>query len=251
MNLDTSFILPLLLLITIVLISIYGFENGQPTCNNFIFNTYLYLSFSILLLGIFSRYISKIMKLTSQTHIFGFVFSFLLVLYMATRQTYQSSIEDVVFSHLAWIAFIFCISMSFSLYFDVPFFRKQMFDVSMIVSYVFLVMSSIVFLFPDFFASTYNIATSTLLVSLIVIILSELTMLLSSSSNKNALLKYYKYTTYLSIVIFSLYVSYDTSKMFALSEKCTKMPNYPKTSVNFFLDIINLFSRFMALKSRR
>ena len=33
--------------------------------------------------------------------------------------------------------------------------------------------------------------------------------------------------------------------MFEMAKKCVKYPNYPKNSVDFFLDLLNLFTSFV------
>lgn len=53
------------------------------------------------------------------------------------------------------------------------------------------------------------------------------------------------YISYVAILIFSLFVSYDTSHMFEMASKCINFPNYPKSSLSFFLDLLNLFSSFI------
>ena len=56
--------------------------------------------------------------------------------------------------------------------------------------------------------------------------------------------------SYVVIVVFSLLVSYDTSRIFMLADRCVNYPNYPKSSITFFLDVINLFARIISLRSR-
>ena len=53
------------------------------------------------------------------------------------------------------------------------------------------------------------------------------------------------YISYVVILLFSLFVSYDTSKMFNMAKLCINYPNYPKNSVDFFLDLLNLFTSFV------
>jgi FtsH-binding integral membrane protein len=108
---------------------------------------------------------------------------------------------------------------------------------------VFIVMSSLVYVFPEYFRKIDATLSKGLFVALISIILIELMTLIPSFSQ----LRNSRLISYVVIAIFSLYVSHDTTRMFALSEKCKNMPNYPKASIGFFLDIINLFSRFSRL----
>ena len=43
-------------IIILYLISTSSFKNGKPTCNNYVFNVYLYLAMSITLIGLFAYY---------------------------------------------------------------------------------------------------------------------------------------------------------------------------------------------------
>jgi FtsH-binding integral membrane protein len=57
--------------------------------------------------------------------------------------------------------------------------------------------------------------------------------------------KTYRMISYFVILLFSIFISYDTSKMFTDAKNCVDSPNYPKASVGFFLDLINLFVRLV------
>ena len=108
-------------------------------------------------------------------------------------------------------------------------------------------MSSIVYIYPEFFKSTYGIAMGSLLLILLAIIIFELTMIFTTDYGRT---QSYRYVSYLVIIVFSIFISYDTSRIFELAEKCVKYPNYPQSAISFFLDILNLFVRIVSLRSR-
>ena len=56
--------------------------------------------------------------------------------------------------------------------------------------------------------------------------------------------------SYIVIILFSLYVSYDTMEVVQKEKLCTSLPNYPKLSIGFFLDVLNIFNRVLFLKSK-
>ena len=89
-----------------------------------------------------------------------------------------------------------------------------------------------------------------LLISLIVVIILEL-LNFFIVSEKMEFIANRRIISYIVIIIFSMYVSYDTQKVLQLSKICKNYPNYPKTSVSFFLDVINLFSRILFLSSNK
>ena len=50
---------------------------------------------------------------------------------------------------------------------------------------------------------------------------------------------------YSILVVFSLLVSYDTSRMFEYAKICIDSPNYPQISTSQTLNILNLFQNFL------
>ena len=52
--------------------------------------------------------------------------------------------------------------------------------------------------------------------------------------------KYSKILSYIGIVLFSLFIMYDTKKLIINSQNCEN-PDYINESLNLFLDSINLF----------
>ena len=106
-------------------------------------------------------------------------------------------------------------------------------------------MTSTYFMFPQFFNKNYNFLGMGLFISLLSIIIVELLKLILSSTPANL----HKYTSYIVILLFSIYVAYDTTTIMKLEKICKNMPNYPKLSVGFFLDMVNLFTRILYLKS--
>jgi FtsH-binding integral membrane protein len=99
------------------------------------------------------------------------------------------------------------------------------------------------------FNESFSFMYTALLISLLVIIVIEIINYMTVTGE--AFIRNRRSISYIVIVIFSLYVSYDTQKIIMLSNMCSDYPNYPKTSVNFFLDVINLFSRVLFLKSSK
>jgi FtsH-binding integral membrane protein len=118
----------------------------------------------------------------------------------------------------------------------------------LIVALIFIIMSGIVYMYPEFFKSTYGFAMGSLLLILILIIIFELSMYFFSKGY--AFSQTHRTVSYVVIVVFSLLVSYDTSRIFMLADRCVNYPNYPKSSITFFLDVINLFARIISLRSR-
>jgi FtsH-binding integral membrane protein len=228
------------------LISAISFKNGKPTCNNYIINVYLYLAISLLLLGILSNYIPWE---KSQIHpLLLFVFTIIFVILISLQNDFQKDTTQVVYSHIYYALFVLFISGTFWIYIKSPEFKPYINSTILIVSLIFVFMSMLVYTYPDFFIGTYNQAMSGLLIALLTIIFVELFNIFFTKNY--AFSSTHKIISYIVILVFSLFISYDTARVFTLAEKCRNYPNYPKSSISFFLDVINLFSRIISLQSR-
>lgn len=239
--------LTIVTLAAILMTKLSSFDGkGSPTCNRYVINTYLYLALSILFLG-WSMIAFPFSISGNLFYMLSFMMlSLLLVVYIATQNDYQTTMEEVWRSHLSWLAFIVLVSFATNKYFYDSIYSKHVSRVMMIVALIFTVMSSFVYLMPEFFEKTYSEAMLGLLLGLMVILVLELLTVISFffGHKKNTL---FHYTSYAVILLFSFFISYDTSRMFSFAQSCQHMPNYPKASITFFLDIINLFQRMMFL----
>jgi len=245
------------------LIKNMSFKNGSPTCDNFILNVYLYLSFSIISVGI-SCYIYNHMfndlstrgeYLTSSevyknigfhNIIIAYIVSLALVIYIAISPSFENNKFGVI--HGAWMLFLFLISIGIYPLFKSIETKDVVEDSILTTGTIFVTMSAIAYSMPSFFGKTYNFMTTSMIVSLFVIIIVELVNILFNR-DPNSLLRTFRFTSYILIFLFTLFVSYDTHQIISLKKMCTRLPNYPKFSMNFFLDILNLFQRIVFLKS--
>lgn len=242
------------------LISSSSFKNGMPTCNNFVINTYLYLAFSICFLGLSVHYIHKwlfgattdYMKLSKSLMKYFFLLFLLsigLIIYIASSPTFDTT-NRVFINHFLWLLFILIFGVILIPRVKSNQVGKFVDEAVYLTAMIFIVMSSLVYAFPVFFSKTFNFMYISLLISLIVVIILEL-LNFFIVSEKMEFIANRRIISYIVIIIFSMYVSYDTQKVLQLSKICKNYPNYPKTSVSFFLDVINLFSRILFLSSNK
>tara|TARA_B100001173_G_C16027889_1_gene564952 strand:+ start:3419 stop:4165 length:747 start_codon:yes stop_codon:yes gene_type:complete len=228
------------------LISILSFKNGKPTCNNYVINVYLYLAISLLLLGILSNYIPWD---KSQIHPFIlFIITLVFVILMSIQKDFQKDMSQVLYSHIYYALFVLFISGTFWIYIKSPEFKPYINSTILIVSLIFVFMSMLVYAKPDFFINTYGQAMGGLLIALLSIIVIEIFNIFFTKDY--AFSSTHRIISYVVILVFSLFISYDTARIFTLADKCTNYPNYPKSSLSFFLDVINLFARIISLQSR-
>ena len=234
-----------------------AFENNKPTCNNFVINTYLYLALSLTLVGIFIHLynyllnnkndVSKLLPIEqvfnqiAPYHIASILFSFVFIILISIENMYNTS--GFTYHHATWGSFIACISLIMYPYFKSKELYLHVNNAIIMAIMIFLIMSFVVYLKPEFFEKTYSTAIVGLLVALIAVIIVELTMIFLGNYDY----KTYRMISYFVILLFSLFVSYDTTQMFTYAKNCIKSPNYPKASVGFFLDLINLFVRLVGV----
>jgi FtsH-binding integral membrane protein len=116
-----------------------------------------------------------------------------------------------------------------------------------ITLFIFILMSGIVYIFPKFFEESFHFVYPGLFIGLLTIILIELYYLFIKG---NYPVSVYKNISYIVIVLFSIYISYDTQLMFMEAKTCRKYANYPRSSLKFILDVINIFVRTLSLQNR-
>lgn len=248
------YILGFSLIVLMYFINKFSFTNLKPTCENYVTNTYLYLAFSFLFLAFSINILNNICGFNVKNNIknllcnpyftfFSSISSFIIFLFIFfTRKNFSKT--GHVFNHILWISFLFLFSVGFRYTFAF----EKIYDIIYVIFLtfiIFLFMSIVVYINPSFFERTYKFAIVGLFVALLVIIISEIILLFY----KNTLAR--KYITYAAIVVFSLLISYDTIELFNLAKKCVDYPNYPKSALDFFITIINLFTSLLGSKSGR
>ena len=233
MAFDRSY-LHIIILCGIILVYImknFSFKNGSPTCDNFILNVYLYLAFSIVSVALSSYFYNYIFNTPNNRHkymttlqsftsggfgiyiIVSYLICFGLIFYLSFSESFGN--KNFKFIHIIWLLFLFLISSGVYPYFKSIEYKDIVEDALLITGSIFAIMSSIVFMFPTFFEKTYNFMTMGLFISLLVIIFFELGNIIFNR-DPNSLIKNFKTTSYIVIVLFTLFVSYDTQRMIML-----------------------------------
>jgi len=265
MAFERGYLHMLLLTCVIVIYTIknFSFKNGSPTCDNFILNVYLYLAFSIVAIGL-SCYIYNHMlnppatrnEYLSMEKIYGdigihniviaYVVCLALVVYLAFSPPFENKNFKMI--HVVWLLFLFLISIGLYPSFKSRETKDVVEDSILITGSIFATMSALAYSMPSFFEKTYNFMSMAMLVSILVIIIVEVSNMIFNRDPKS-LMRTFRFTSYIVIFLFTLFVSYDTQRMIMLKKMCTRLPNYPKFSMDFFLDILNLFQRIVFLKA--
>jgi len=241
------------------LITQFSFKNGNPTCNNYVFNVYLYLAMSITIIGLFAYLINELVSKNNKEkhellpkkeiynklgmYIFGgIILSFIFIFMLSMTKDFNT--KGTFYNHITWLLFLGSISLMIYPYFKSQEIAGIIDDALLSTALVFILMSLIVYYQPGVFKKSYNYVVPGLIVGLLSIIIISLFNIFITQD-----IEMYKkisvYISYVAILIFSLFVSYDTSHMFEMASKCINFPNYPKSSLSFFLDLLNLFSSFI------
>lgn len=227
-------------LLIIYLIKSYAFNKGYPTCENYVTNTYLYLALSICYIYLNILYFKDYKQYT----LLAFVLGIFLLIYM--NMIFPKTKEGIFTNHFIWFAFLTCLSFMIIPAINVS--SEETIKFALAVTFgIFLFMSVIVYIFPKFFEKTFGYMYPALFLSLLMIILVELYFIFIAHDYPESV---YRYISYFVIVLFSLYVSYDTKLMFIESKLCRKYANYPKSSLKFILDVVNIFVRTLSISNR-
>lgn len=227
-------------LLIIYLIKDYAFNNGYPTCENYVTNTYLYLALSICYIYLNIVYF----KDYRQYSLLAFILGIFLLIYM--NIIFPKTKEGIFTNHLIWFVFLTC--LSFMIIPTIKLSSEEIIKFALAVTFgIFLFMSIIVYIFPKFFEKTFGYMYSALFLSLLMVILVELYFIFIADDYPESV---YRYISYFVIVLFSLYVSYDTKLMFIEAKLCRKYANYPKSSLKFILDVVNIFIRTLSITNR-
>ena len=223
---------PLILLsiVTIIILS-SAFKNKQPTCNRFILNTYAYLLFMILFLYTSHLYIIKHLLKTPLLNYFILIFIVNIVLLL--RLIYVPAFHPVE-KHIYLIVWLLSFAlmtypMTIKAFMMNP---AALTEIMLICLGLTLAATGFVILFPKLVTPAWGLP---LFLGLTGLILAQLLSLFLHTKSL--------YITYFAIVLFTIFISYDTQLAITASKTCVEgKADYIKYSLGLFLDIVNLFA---------
>ena len=224
-------------LVTIIIILVSAFKNCKPTCNRFIFNTYAYVTFMILgILLVHDMVLNNTNMDTSGRPGMMFIILFILSLFVLVFLLMIPAKKTVLKHVMLVIWLILFGSITYPITERALNMDKDVLN-QIVTIFIVLVSTStgIVFLKPDLISRSLGFP---LLVGLSTLIISQiLFMIFGFNKNMNI------FITLFSIVLFTVFISYDTKRAFDASKKCIEgNANYINYALSLFLDFINLFS---------
>jgi FtsH-binding integral membrane protein len=224
----------------------YSFKKGLFTCNKYILNTYLYilLTFNILALVVSTLEYKKISYELSPLQFFGlFIISIISIVAM-----HSITSKNIVLKHLVWVIFILSLTATFYPFYNLFKNNKHLVYSALTTTLVlFILLSGVAYLNPNLIKLSWG---PVLLILLIAGILIELTTLLFFRNiKKDKLSNILKGLSYVFIVLFMVFILYDTKRLMLNAKKCVNA-DYIKESLGLFLDIFNIFVRILSLRVR-
>lgn len=221
----------IVLSIIVIIILSSAFKNSQPTCNRFILNTYAYLLFMIVFLYTSHLYIIKHFL---NTPLLNYLFLIFIVNIVLLFRLMSVPAFHPVEKHLYLIAWL----VTFALY-TYPMTIKasrmdprELTEIMLICLGLTLTATGLVVFFPNMVSASWGLP---LFLGLTGLIFAQLISVFMNTSTQ--------YITYFSIVLFTIFISYDTQLALTASKTCVEgKADYIKYSMGLFLDIVNLFS---------
>ena len=216
------------------------FNPIQFHCNNYVLNTYLYLILSwgivmatnsvlknndVKLSDLFSGPLTIIFFLASLGLLMG-------VYFIPPRLFFTK--------HILYIVLIMMIGV-----FLYPYYinnKKLFHHVGITTLLILIVLSVITFLFPQLIKKSWG---TYLFIGLLGLLLARIIEAFAGYKQNE---KRSRIISYISIIIFSLYIMYDTKKILVNADNCVN-PDYINESLGLFLDSINIFQNTYLLSS--
>ena len=251
-NLDKKVLASGLVVAIAFVIAASAFKENRPTCNNFIFNTYAYVTFMTVWIIACNLYFIDYVKTNPKSNnnnnnnntlflvlspinmILLFIVSIVLLYQVMTTPA-----EQVVRKHTLLLLFlsvfsIFTVRLTQRIQNQDP---QALARLATTFFSIVVAASVFAFSFPNMIKTWWIFA---LLVALIGIIIARITMAIlgySKSSPENQTLSTF------GAFIFTLFIAYDTKVAAAASRTCREgKADYIRYSTDLFLDFLNLFS---------
>jgi FtsH-binding integral membrane protein len=217
-------------------------KNYQFTFSKYILNTYLYvvLSFIIIALALLTAEHNNVdFRLGIFEFIGGFLITIGLLIFLL-----QVDPKKIVLKHILWLLFILMIgAMFYPLYKNI--YNNKTIIMAMITTITLvIVLSAFAYIRPDLIS--LSLGPVLLLLLITAIIMEILSLIFLRKYRMDPTSKLYKGITYFIIILFMVYILYDTKMLQIRAKECVSA-DYINESLNLFLDILNIFVRILAL----
>jgi len=225
------------------LISHNAFKNGKAVCESYIMNSYLYIALGVCIIG-YSSFLLIDTDIISKTKGTGIILMSMVLSFVFLIGLLVTLNKNVIQSHIFWLLLIitFGIILTPSI---INTTNPLIADALLITAIIFFSMSIIGYVGYDKIINHVGIFGVFLFVCLLAIILYELFYIFFQKSYPK---KKRRHVAYLVILVFALFIIYDTvllQKRAMICSDTNNPANYPKESVSIILDLINIFIRIL------
>lgn len=205
-------------------------------CDNFILNNYLYI---ILSWGIMLTTVASLKHNNVSLHtLFTGPFTILLSLSSIALLLGLLFMPPTLFltKHILYIFQIILMGvLIYPLYVNnIDLFKQVGLSTLILVS----TLSLVIYLFPNIMKDSIY---TYLFIGLIGLTIARLVEVFMVYKNKKIDSNYNRILSYISVFLFSLFIMYDTKRLFIGAQNCTN-PDYINNSLNLFLDSVNIFT---------
>ena len=234
-------ILAVMLCATIVGIIYYAIDIDNLTfiCDNYIISIYLYLILSWCILLTFIKVID-VKQINTLTIFLNSLYFFVYVIGLFAIMTLLRKISsnNLIGKHIIYTLYLFLLSI---LLHQLYVYDKSLFShVGFTTIAIIAGLSVVTHLYPDIVSDSWG---PYLFIGLCALIIARIIDYFFIKSANN-------YISYIAIVLFSVYLMYDTKQIIKQSKQCNN-PDYINDSMKIFLDTLNLFSNIFSVKSNR
>jgi FtsH-binding integral membrane protein len=242
----TSLLLALIIL-PIIFIIINGYQN-KLTENKFIFNTYMYILLSIIVIANIiltldqnKEFANNMLEPSKLIPLFILMMTTLFVTLLTDKQSY-------IIKHISWLLFIILIAISSYPIVKHSLVSGKFWQIITTLGCIIGILSYFAFTRPlDTFTSWGNILG---IILFGLIIFESFDILFSNVQSKNFIDRT-KIYAWIGIIVFSGFILYDTQKLIIRAKEYSHIcknksqlgcVDYPTESLGLFLDMINLFN---------
>ena len=209
-------------------------------CDNYLLNTYLYLilAIGITLATVDTMAYNKII-LNRWTRIIIAIFMLILIVIIGNTPA-----KNFLMKHLLFTIFIVLIG---SILYPLFIHNEELFNQTGITTLILLIILSLVAIYyPQFISNSWGSYLMIALGGLIIARCVEIGFIwYNKIQPKN---NYGRAISYISILVFIMFVLYDTKKVQEHAKLCIEA-DYINESLNLFLDAINLFSNIYYVRN--
>ena len=232
-----------------ILIGNYAFKNGILTCDHYVFNTYLYVILSILLVfivvllndytGIFNSFLISM----SQGNIFIVMIIPLLLLLGLMYGLKSIDPNNIFASNIVWLLLIVVLSI-----FIIPIiWLGRLTNVVGLAGIITVLITLIVGIAGYYYGDkiiTFDWDKYLYYALIALIIVSFIGIFFLTNANANTISLFFLIVSIMSLVIFVLLLLSNHKKLKENADKCIDgkvVPNYPYESFGIFIKMLNIF----------